>query len=37
MKHLEITVEKKTTTTVVNGVVIETPQTITLNFDRLRL
>ena len=30
---LEITVEKKTTTTVVNGVVIETPQTITLNFD----
>jgi hypothetical protein len=29
---LEITVEKKTTTTVVNGVVIETPQTVTLNF-----
>jgi hypothetical protein len=29
---LEITVEKKTTTSVVNGVVIETPQTITLNF-----
>jgi len=30
---LEITVEKKTTTTVVNGVVIETPQTITINFN----
>jgi hypothetical protein len=31
---LEITVEKKTTTNVVNGVVIETPQTVTLNFTR---
>jgi len=31
---LEITVEKKTNTTVVSGVVIETPQTITLNFTR---
>jgi hypothetical protein len=30
---LEITVEKKTTTDVVNGVVIETPQTVTLNFN----
>lgn len=30
---LEITVEKKTTTSVVNGVVIETPQTITINFN----
>jgi hypothetical protein len=30
---LEITVEKKTTTSVVNGVVIETPQTVTINFN----
>ena len=30
---LEITVEKKTTTDVVNGEVIETPQTVTLNFN----
>jgi len=30
---LEITVEKKTTTTVINGVVTETPQTIILNFN----
>ena len=29
----EITVEKKTTTEVVDGVVIETPQIITINFD----
>ena len=29
---LEITVEKKTTANVVNGAVIETPQTVTLNF-----
>jgi hypothetical protein len=31
---LEVTVEKKTTTTVVDGVVIETPQTVTLNFNK---
>ena len=30
---LEITVEKKTTTDVVNGKVVETPQTVTLNFN----